>query len=476
MPDPAPLPADPAARIQAAFVSLVGQFGPDRVSMAPAVREHHSHGEGLPDAGLPDIVAWPESTEEVAALARICHCARLPIIPFGAGSSLEGQVAALSGGVCVDMTRMNRLLSVSQASMDCHVEAGITRLTLNSLLRDTGLFFPLDPGADATLGGMAATRASGTNAVGYGTMRDVVLGLTVVTPDGGIIRTGSRARKSATGYDLTRLYVGSEGTLGLITELRLLLAAQPEAVATVVAQFPDLERAVEAASLARQTGLRLARIELLDDTQMGACIRHSGLADMAPLPTLFAEFHGTPLAVREQSGLFEDLAREMGCDTPRVAQAPEARARLWQARHKAYEAVLALAPGKRNMGTDACVPIESLAACLLETRRDVEESGLIAPIVGHVGDGNFHLGILFDPQDAAERAAAEALADRVSRRAIRHGGTCSGEHGVGLHKLRYLQQEHGAALGVMRSVKAALDPLGIMNPGKLIPPEEPGGP
>ncbi|MFV0491328.1 MAG: FAD-binding oxidoreductase [Pseudorhodobacter sp.] len=475
MPDPARKLTDHAARVEAAFSALESQIGSDRISMAASIREHHSHGEGLPDAGLPDIVVWPESTEETAAVARICHQYRLPIVPFGAGSSLEGQVAALEGGVSVDMTRMNRLLSVSQTSMDCHVEAGITRLTLNSLLRDTGLFFPLDPGADATLGGMAATRASGTNAVGYGTMRDVVLGLTVVTPDGRIIHTGSRARKSATGYDLTRLYVGSEGTLGLITELRLLLVGQPEAIATTVAQFPDLASAVEAASLARQMNLRVARIELLDETQMGACISHSRLEGMAKSPTLFVEFHGTPLAVKEQTDLFRQLARDLGCDNLREAETPEARAQLWKARHNAYEAVLALAPGKRNMGTDACIPIENLAACLLETQKDVEQSGLIAPIVGHVGDGNFHLGILFDPDDAAERAAADALAGRVSQRAIRYGGTCSGEHGVGLHKLPYLQDEHGAALDIMRSVKAALDPLGIMNPGKLIPPDKPDG-
>jgi D-lactate dehydrogenase (cytochrome) len=371
--------------------------------------------------------------------------------------------------VSIDMMRMNRVLSVSSASLDCRVEAGVTRVALNKYLRDTGLFFPLDPGADASLGGMAATRASGTNAVGYGTMREMVLGLTVVTPDGRVVKTGSRALKSATGYDLTRLYIGSEGTLGIITELQLKLFGQPEAIVTAVCQFPDLQSAAASAGAALQSGLRMVRMELLDEVQTDACIRFSRLTGMTPVPTLFVEFHGTPLGAREQADLFRELSADHGCLSFAEAEKPDDRERLWRARHSAYQAVLALAPGKRNMGTDACVPIEHIAACILETQKDVRDSGLVAPIVGHVGDGNFHLGILFDPADQDERRRADALAERVSLRAIRFGGTCSGEHGVGLHKTRYLEQEHGPALDLMRAVKAALDPLGLMNPGKLIP-------
>ncbi|EPX85281.1 FAD-binding oxidoreductase [Salipiger mucosus] len=467
MPDLAPLPT-PLDEATEALRALLG----DRLVTSGGDRRQHSHGEGLPDAGLPDMVAYPETTEEVAELARICTAHRIAMVPYGAGSSLEGQVAALNGGVSVDLTRMNRVLEVSPGSLDCHVQAGVTRMQLNAHLRDTGLFFPLDPGADATLGGMAATRASGTNAVGYGTMREVVLALTVVTPDGRIIRTGSRARKSATGYDLTRLYVGSEGTLGFITELRLRLVGQPEAVVSAVSQFPSLEAAVNTATMARQMDLRVVRLELLDEVQTDACIRYSKLEGMAPKPTLFVEFHGTPAAVREQAELFHELARDMGALSWDEAETPEARTALWTARHHAYEACIALVPGSRNMGTDACVPIEHLAACLIETQADVRDSGLTAPIVGHVGDGNFHLGILFDPEDKDQRARADALAERVSLRAIRYGGTCSGEHGVGLHKTRYLAAEHGEALEIMRALKAALDSLGLMNPGKLIPERE----
>lgn len=460
--------SDAISRADQALRDVLGE----RLVTSESDREVHSHGEGLPDAGQPDFVAYPVSTDEVAAIARICDHHLLPMVPFGAGSSLEGQVAALEGGVSIDLTRMNRILDVSANSLDCRVEAGVTRITLNTHLRDSGLFFPLDPGADATLGGMAATRASGTNAVGYGTMRDVVLALTVVTPDGKVIRTGSRARKSATGYDLTRLYVGSEGTLGIITELQLRLEGRPEAVAAAVCQFPDLVSAARVATVSRQIGLRVVRLELLDDVQMDACIRFQKLTDLAALPTLFVEIHGTPISVQEQLGLFRNVAEEFGSSGLNVAATPEDRTRIWKTRHQVYEAVMALAPGKRNMGTDACVPLEKLTDCILETQADVLESGLIAPIVGHVGDGNFHLGILFDPNDADERARAGALAARVSRRAIEMGGTCSGEHGVGLHKTQYMAEEHGAALDIMRAIKATLDPKGLMNPGKLLPPPE----
>ena len=461
------LQCDPAAMAaaRAALSTLLG----DRLSGAAVDREQHSHGEGVKDVGLPDLVVWPVSTEEVAGIARICSDHGVAMVPFGAGSSLEGQVAAVAGGVSIDLSRMDRLIEVNPGSLDCRVEAGMRRLRLNEELRATGLFFPLDPGADATLGGMAATRASGTNAVGYGTMREAVLGLTVVTPDGRIIRTGGRARKSATGYDLTRLYIGSEGTLGLITELQLRLVGRPEGVVTAVCQFPSLAAATGTASLALQMGLRLARIELFDEVQMAACIAYSRLEGMESRASLFVEFHGTPMAVAEQAEIFRELAEGEGATGFARAETQEARDRLWKARHDAYHAVMALRPGCNNMGTDACVPIENLAPCLLETQEDVRGSGLVAPIVGHVGDGNFHLGILFDPDSAEERARAEALADRVSHRALRFGGSCSGEHGVGLHKSRYLPAEHGEALEVMRAIKAALDPGGLMNPGKIFP-------
>lgn len=441
-----------------------------RFSTAVSVRTHHSRGEGMPDSGMPDAVAFPETTEEVAALVSICERAAIPMVAFGTGTSLEGQVAAVAGGLTIDLSGMNRILSVSQESLDCRVEAGVTRIALNEHLRDSGLFFPLDPGADASIGGMAATRASGTNAVGYGTMRDVVLGLTVVTPQGKIIHTGSRARKSAAGYDLTRLYLGSEGTLGIITEVQLRLYGLPEAIVCATCQFETLEGAVEAASLALQTGLRPARMELLDEVQMRACITYSKL-DLEEKPTLFLEFHGTHAAAREQATLLAEIAAECGGSGFREATTPEARSLLWKARHDSYHSVMSLAPGKRNMGTDACVPIENLAACIAETKRDVEASGLIAPIVGHVGDGNFHLGILFDPANPDEAERAEALAFRTSRRAIAMGGTCSGEHGVGLHKIAHMKTEHGDALEIMRAIKSALDPKGLMNPGKMLPPD-----
>ncbi|MBL4813303.1 MAG: FAD-binding protein [Rhodobacteraceae bacterium] len=459
---------DRQARVGAAFSKLTTLLG-DRATLSMALRTQHSQGEGVPDAGLPDIVTFAQTTQEVAEIAKICTTHVLPMVPFGAGSSLEGQLAAVEGGVSINLTQMDKVLSVSQASMDCRVEAGLTRMALNRYLRETGLFFPLDPGADATLGGMAATRASGTNAVGYGTMREVCLGLTVVTPDGRIIQTGTRARKSAMGYDLTKLYVGSEGTLGIITELQLRLYGQPDAIICGVCQFDELSGATQTASMALQAGLQMVRIELLDEVQMGACISYSKLDEFRPIPTLFVEFHGTQQATAEQAEMFSEFAAEFGSQGFELAKTTEDRSRLWTARHNAYHAVMALAPGKRNMGTDACVPIEHLAACIEETQADVRQSGLVAPIIGHVGDGNFHLGILFDPQDSQERNRADALADRVSERALRYGGSCSGEHGVGLHKIRYMRAEHGEAVEIMRAIKTALDPLGLMNPGKMIP-------
>jgi len=448
----------PDARAVTDLVSALRDGFGDRAVTSRAVRDQHSHGEGLADAALPDVVVFPHTNEEVAGIVRLCHAARVPVIAFGVGTSLEGHVAALYGGVCIDLSQMDRMLEINGDDLDCRVQAGITRERVNAELKGTGLFFPIDPGADATIGGMASTRASGTNAVRYGTMRENVLGLTVVTPDGSIIRTGGRARKSSAGYDLTRLYVGAEGTLGIITEIQLKLYGVPEAMAAAVCQFDTLEGAVRSVITAMQHGIPVARIELLDDVQMDACIRYSKLTGYAAKPTLFFEFHGSETGVAEQSEQMQAITAEHGGGTFEWATRAEDRSRLWKARHAAF-------------ATDACVPISRLADCILETKADVQASGLVAPIVGHVGDGNFHLVVLFDPNDAGERAKAEDLARRVSLRAIAMGGTCTGEHGIGVHKLEALVAEHGDAVAVMRSIKRALDPYNIMNPGKTVPLE-----
>jgi D-lactate dehydrogenase (cytochrome) len=459
----------PTAGVVAEIVShLSGQFGARAVT-SRAVREHHSHGEGLADPALPDVVVYPHSNDEVAATVRLCHLARVPVIAFGVGTSLEGHVAALYGGVCLDLSQMNRMLEINAGDLDCRVEAGVTREQLNAELKGTGLFFPIDPGANATIGGMTATRASGTNAVRYGTMRENVMGLTVVTSDGRIIRTGGRARKSSAGYDLTRIFIGAEGTLGVITEIQLRLYGVPEAISAAVCQFPDLASAVNAVIVAMQSGIPVARIELLDDVQMEASIRYSKLEGFAIKPTLFFEFHGSEAGVREQSAAMESISDEFGGSAFQWATRPEERTRLWKARHDAYYAALALKPGMTSFATDACVPISRLADCILETKADVEKSGLVAPILGHVGDGNFHLVVLFDPAESGARDRAEALARAVSMRAIAMGGTCTGEHGIGWHKLDLLAQEHGEAVDLMRAIKRALDPHNIMNPGKTVP-------
>lgn len=447
---------------------LSGDFG-ERAVTTHAVREHHSHGEGLADAALPDVVVFPHSNEEVASIVRLCHLARVPVIAFGVGTSLEGHVAALYGGVCVDLTQMNRVLEVNAEDLDCRVQAGVTREQLNAELKGTGLFFPIDPGANATIGGMAATRASGTNAVRYGTMRENVLGLTVVAADGRIVKTGGRARKSSAGYDLTRLFVGAEGTLGVITEIQLRLYGVPEAIQAAVCQFPDLASAVNTVIIAMQTGISVARIELLDEVQMEASIRYSKLEGFAVKPTLFFEFHGSEAGVREQSAAMQAASDEFGGSAYQWATKTEDRTRLWKARHDAYYAALAFKPGMTSFATDACVPISRLADCILQTKAEVEKSGLTAPILGHVGDGNFHLVVLFDGDDPAQRESAEALAKGVSMRAISMGGTCTGEHGIGWHKLDVLAQEHGEAVDLMRMIKRALDPRDIMNPGKTVP-------
>jgi D-lactate dehydrogenase (cytochrome) len=459
-----PAPADVAAVVE----RLTGAYG-DRAVVSSAVREQHGHGEGMADSAPPDIVVFPQTNEEVASIVRLCRAARVPVIAFGVGTSLEGHVAALYGGVCMDLSRMDKVLEVNGEDLDCRVQAGVTREQLNAELRGTGLFFPIDPGANATLGGMASTRASGTNAVRYGTMRENVLGLTIVTADGSIVRTGGRARKSSAGYDLTRLMVGSEGTLGIITEIQLRLYGVPEAISAAVCQFPDLKSAVDTVITTMQIGVPVARIELLDDVQMDACIRYSRLEGYEAKPTLFFEFHGTEAGVAEQAETVETVAQDHGGSAFEWATKPEDRSRLWKARHNAYYAAMALAPGKQGFATDACVPISRLTDCVLDTRADIERSGLIAPIVGHVGDGNFHLVVLFDPDSAEERARAEGLARRVALRAIAMGGTCTGEHGIGVHKLDALVAEHGDAVALMRTIKRALDPDNILNPGKTVP-------
>ena len=439
----------------------------ERLSTSEAVREQHGRDESYHAPALPEAVAFARSTEEVAEIVRICARHRTPVIAFGTGTSLEGHVQALHGGVCIDLAGMNEVLEVNAEDLDCRVQAGVTRKQLNTWLRDTGLFFPVDPGADASLGGMTSTRASGTNAVRYGTMRDNVLGLSVVLADGRVIRTGGRARKSAAGYDLTRLFTGAEGTLGVITEVQLRLYGIPEAVSAAVCSFETLAGAVDTTILTIQSGIPVARIELLDEVMMGAVNRYSGLG-YPVRPTLFFEFHGSGVGVEEQARNVGEIAAEQGGGGFRWATRQEERSRLWQARHDAYYAALAMRPGSKGWPTDVCVPISRLAECILKTRRDIDEAGLIAPIVGHVGDGNFHLSFIIDPDDAEEMGRAESVNERMVVRAIDMGGTCTGEHGIGFGKIDFLRREHGEAVSVMRQVKQALDPAGIMNPGKII--------
>lgn len=438
------------------------------LSTAAAVREHHSRGESHHPGTLPHAVVFPETSDDVQAVVRACASHRVPLVAFGAGSSLEGHVNPTHGGVSVDMTRMNQILRVSADDLDATVQAGVTRKQFEKHLRSTGLIFHLDPGADATLGGMAATRASGTTAVRYGTMRDAVLGLKVVLADGRIISTGGRARKSSSGYDLTRLFVGSEGTLGIITELTVRLHGRPEAVAAATCYFDDIGSAVRAVITTIQLGVPVARIELLDEVQIEAVNRFSHMS-YPVCPTLFFEFHGmSDRDVTEQAETAGEIAAEHGGKAFTRAVTPEARAGLWQARHDAYYAALALRPGSRGWTTDACVPISRLADCIVETKRDIAASHLVGALVGHVGDGNFHVVFPVNPDDPGELEEAERLSDRIAERALSMGGTCSGEHGVGIGKKKFLAREHGEGLEVMRAIKAALDPLNIMNPGKLL--------
>lgn len=438
------------------------------LTTADAVRDHHSRGESHHAGTLPDAVVFPESNEDVQAIVSACARYRCPVVPFGAGSSLEGHVNPVRGGVSIDLTRMNRVLRVSADDLDVTVQAGITRKALEKQLRSTGLVFHLDPGADATIGGMAATRASGTTAVRYGTMRDAVLGLSVVLADGRLIHTGSRARKSSSGYDLTHLFVGSEGTLGVITEVTLRLHGRPEAIAAATCHFADIASAVRTVITAIQLGIPVARSELLDEVQIAAVNQHSRLS-YPVFPTLFFEFHGSSeREVTEHADAVGEIAAEHGGRDFARAVSPEARAALWQARHDAYYAALAMRPGARGWTTDACVPISRLADCIVETKQDIAASSLVGALVGHVGDGNFHIIFPVNPDDPVDLAEAGRLSDRIAERALAMGGTCSGEHGVGLGKKKFLAREHGESLEVMRTIKAALDPLGIMNPGKLI--------
>lgn len=440
-----------------------------RFSTAEAVRAHHGHDEShFPDA-LPDAVVWPHSTEEVVAVVQACQRHRVPIIPFGVGSSLEGHILAIHGGVSLDFSEMNQVLAVHGEDMDAVVQPGVTRKALNAELHGSGLFFPIDPGADASLGGMAATRASGTNAVRYGTMRENVLGLEVVLADGRVIRTGTRARKSSSGYDLTRLMIGSEGTLGIITELTVRLHPLPEAISGAVCAFPDVDSAVRTVIQTIQLGVPVARIELLDALTVTAINRYSKTS-LREAPMLFFEFHGSPASVEEQAQTVQEVARELGGQDFEWASRPEERTRLWQARHDTYFACLNLRPGCRGITTDVCVPISRLADCIAGTRADIEASGLVAPIVGHVGDGNFHTLILVDPEDEAEIERAEGLSRRIVERALAMDGTCTGEHGIGFGKLDFLVAEHGdGAIDAMRALKHALDPDNLLNPGKAVP-------
>ena len=439
----------------------------DRCTTNPTQIEHHSHGESWHQPGAPDAVVFPTSTDEVSAIVRSASRHHAPVVPFGIGSSLEGHVNAIHGGVSIDLSQMNQVLRISVEDLDCQVEAGVTHRQLNKALANTGAHFWVDPGADATIGGMAATRASGTTAVRYGTMRDVVLGLTVVLADGQVIRTGGRARKSSSGYDLTRLFVGSEGTLGVMTEVTLRLYGLPEAVSAAVCPFDTMEGAVQTVITIMQLGIPVARIELLDELQIDAVNRYSRLSYPVK-PTLFFEFHGTSVAaVTEHSHTAQEIAADNGGLAFQWATTPEDRSTLWQARHNAFYAALALRPGATSWTTDVCVPISRLAECILETRRDVQQSRLIAPLMGHVGDGNFHLIFVIDPNDPNELAAAGDINTRLVHRAQAMGGTCSGEHGVGIGKMAYLHAEHGPALDVMKSIKRALDPENLMNPGKM---------
>ncbi|XAH23789.1 FAD-linked oxidase C-terminal domain-containing protein [Xylophilus sp. GW821-FHT01B05] len=454
--------AVPAAMLDA----LAARFGA-QCSTAQAVREQHGRDESSFQAPPPAAVVFAESTQDVADALRIADAHAVPVIAFGSGSSLEGHLLAVQGGISVDVSRMNRILRLDADDLTVTVQPGITRKQLNEQIKDSGLFFPIDPGADASLGGMAATRASGTNAVRYGTMRENVLALEVVSASGEVLRTGTRARKSAAGYDLTRLFVGSEGTLGIITEVTLRLYPLPEAVSAAICSFPSIEAAVRATIQTIQIGVPIARVELIDANTVRMVNTHSKTT-LREEPMLLMEFHGTPASVKEQAETVQDIAGEFGGNAFEWASTPEERTRLWTARHNAYFAAIQSRPGCRAISTDTCVPISRLADCLLDSVAEADASGIPYFLVGHVGDGNFHFGYLIDPDSAEERATAERLNHTLVERALRLEGTCTGEHGVGLHKMGFLVDEAGAgAIDMMRTIKRAMDPKNILNPGKI---------
>ncbi len=451
---------------QALLDALAARFGA-QCSTAAAVREQHGRDESSFEVPPPAAVVFAESTQDVADAVALAAQHEVPVIPFGVGSSLEGHLLAVQGGISIDVSRMNQVLSVNAEDLTVTVQAGVTRKQLNEEIKSTGLFFPIDPGADATLGGMSATRASGTNAVRYGTMRENVLALEVVTASGEVIRTGTRARKSAAGYDLTRLMVGSEGTLGIITEVTLRLYPIPEAISAAVCSFPSIEAAVRTVIQVIQLGVPIARVELIDANTVRMVNKHSKLT-LREEPMLLMEFHGSPASVKEQAETVQEIAGEHGGNAFEWATTPEERTRLWTARHNAYFAAIQSRPGCRAISTDTCVPISRLADCLLDSVAEADAGGLPYFLVGHVGDGNFHFGYLLDPNDARERQVAEELNHKLVARALALGGTCTGEHGVGLHKMGFLVDEAGVgAIDMMRTIKRALDPKNILNPGKI---------
>ena len=455
------------ADIDAAIAILKQRFG-DHLQIGDAIRRQHGHTLTWLENQPPDAVIWPGSTQDVADIVEVARSHAVPIIAFGAGTSLEGHVNAPSGGLCLDFSRMDQVLEVNDRDLDCRVQPGISRKALNDHLRDTGLFFPIDPGAEeATIGGMAATRASGTNAVKYGTMRENVLNVTAVMADGTIVKTGTRARKSAAGYDLTRLLVGSEGTLGIMTELTVRLHGVPESILAAVCPFETLEGACNTVIQAIQLGLGVARMELLDEVQIHAINTHSKLS-LDLKPTLFLEFHGTKVSARDQVEQFQAIAEGEGSIRYDWAEREEDRRRLWKARHDVYWAVRSTWPGKDVLATDVCVPISRLAECVLETKADIERSGLVAPIVGHVGDGNFHTSPVFDMSNETELESVRGFLDRLADRAIAMEGTCTGEHGIGQGKKKYMHAELGDGVEVMALIKSALDPANILNPGKIV--------
>ncbi|HYT47045.1 MAG TPA: FAD-linked oxidase C-terminal domain-containing protein [Burkholderiales bacterium] len=439
----------------------------ERVSTSGAVREHHGKDESYFPYALPDAVVFVETTEEVRDVVNLCRRHRVPMIPFGVGTSLEGHILAIRGGVSIDLSRMNQVLTVHEEDLDAVVQAGVTRKQLNEYIKHTGLFFPIDPGADATLGGMAATRASGTNAVRYGTMRENVLSLKVVLADGRVLQTSRRAKKSAAGYDLTRLFIGSEGTLGIITEVTVKLYPVQEAMSAAVCAFRSIDGAANTVIQTLQMGIPVARSELLCATTMAALNKHNKL-NYRESPTLLLEFHGTQASVVEQAKSVQEIAKDNGGLDFQWATRPEERSKIWEARHNAYFACLQLKPGARALSTDVCVPISRLAECITETEKDIASASLPIPLFGHVGDGNFHLVILIDPANDAEIAEAKALNVRLVRRALAMEGTCTGEHGIGIGKQSYLVEELGEAVELMRDLKRTFDPDNLMNPGKVV--------